>query len=101
MKRKYAELLSGLEDKTREEDALSGLDEAALSTEAFNMVCEEAHKKIKSGEESRITKQERVCCDTCGISYKDRESLKRHTRKKHPRAIIASGISESGNETTA
>ena len=97
VKRKYAELV---QDNTREEDAI--LDEAALSTEAFNMVREEAHKKIKSGEESRTI--ERVCCDTCGVSYKDRESLKRHIRKKHPRSgeatcIIASGISESGNET--
>ena len=95
VKRKYAELV---QDNTREEDAI--LDEAALSTEVFNMVREEAHKKIKSGEESRTI--ERVCCDTCGVWYKDRESLKRHIRKKHPRsgeAIIASGISESGNET--
>ncbi len=91
VKRKYAELVR---DNTREEDAVSGSDAAALSTKAFNMVCEEAQKKIKSGEE-------RVCCDTCAISCKDRESLKRHIRKKHPRsimggeAIIASG---SGNE---
>ena len=90
VKRKYAELV---QDNTREEDAI--LDEAALSTEVFNMVREEAHKKIKSGEEQ-------VCCDTCGVPCKDRERLKRHIRKKHPRsgeAIIASGISESGNET--
>ena len=89
VKRKYAELV---QDNTREEDAI--LDEAALSTEVFNMVREEAHKKIKSGEESRITKEERVCCDTCGTSCKNCESLKRHLRKKHPRA------SGSGNEIT-
>ena len=98
VKRKYTELVSGLTDEaqvSQEEDAVStrtGMMEAA--TEA---VREEAHKKIKSGEESRTI--ERVCCDTCGVWYKDRESLKRHIRKKHPRsgeAIIASG---SGNET--
>ncbi len=85
MKRKYAELLSGLQDNTREEDVIIE-SKAALSTEAFNMVREEAQKKIRKGEESRSTTEERVCSDTCGTSCKDRESLKRHMRKKHPRA---------------
>ena len=90
VKRKHAELLplrDGLEDSqmSTEED---------VAIEAFNIVHEAAQKKIKSGEEL-------VCCDTCGISCKDRESLKRRIRRKHPRsgeAIIASG---SGNEITA
>ena len=99
VKRKYAELVLGLQDNTREEDAVSGLEpesEAALSTikeEAFNIVREEAQKKLQGGD---------FGCETCGAPYGNRESLKRHIRKKHPRsgeAIIASGISESGNET--
>ena len=82
VKRKYAELLSGPREVG---PSLIPEREEEVAIEAFNMVCEEAQKKIKSGEE-------RVCCDTCGISCKDRESLKRHIRKKHPRA------SGSGNE---
>ena len=74
VKRKYAELV---QDKTREEDV------AALSTEAFNMVCAEAQKEMQ------------VSCETCGAPYGNRESLKRHIRKEHPRA------SGSGNEITA
>ena len=66
------------------------LSEEDVAIEAFNIAHEAAQKKVKSGEE-------RVCCDTCGVSCKDRESLKRHRRKKHTRAIIASG---SGNEIT-
>ena len=80
VKRKYAELV---QDKTREEDAM---DAAALYTEALTMVREEARKKMKSGDFS---------CETCGAPYGNRESLKRHIRKKHPRA------SGSGNEITA
>ena len=81
VKRKYAELV---QDNTREEDALSGLDEAALSTEAFNIVREEARKKLQGVD---------FGCETCGAPYGNRESLKQHIRKKHPRA------SGSGNET--
>ena len=72
---------------SQEEDAVStrtGMMEAA--TEA---VREEAHKKIKSGEEQ-------VCCDTCGVPCKDRESLKRHIRKKHPESL--SLLVESQNQ---
>ena len=80
VKRKYAELVSGLQDKTlslREEDG-DWIDAAALSTEAVAIVLEETQKKVK--------------CETCGAPYGNRESLKRHMRKKHPRA------SGSGNE---
>ena len=98
VKRKYAELVSG-DDEMREKDV------ATLTLEVFDMVCEAAQKKIRKGEESRSlggttdSVTERVCCETCGAPYGNRESLKRHIRKKHPRsgeAIIASG---SGNET--
>ena len=70
-----------------EEDAVSGLDEAALSTikeEAFNIVREEAQKKLQGGD---------FGCETCGAPFGNRESLKRHIQKKHTRA------SGSGNET--
>ncbi len=74
-KRKYAELV---QDKMQEEDDGDWVDAAALSTEAVAIVREEAQKKVK--------------CETCGAPYGNRESLKRHIRKKHPRA------SGSGNE---
>ena len=80
VKRKYAELLSGLQDNTREEDAVSGSDAAALSTKAFDIVRKAAQQKMQ------------VSCETCGAPYGNRESLKRHIRLKHPRA------SGSGNE---
>ena len=91
VKRKYVELV---QDKMEEEDG-DWVDAAALSTEAVDMVREAAQKKIRKGEESRSTTDsviERVCCETCGAPYGNRESLKRHMRKKHPRA------SGSGNE---
>ena len=76
VKRKYTELVSGLTDEaqvSQEEDAVStrtGMMEAA--TEA---VREEAHKKIKSGEEQ-------VCCDTCGVPCKDTaESQTTHSQE--------------------
>ena len=75
-KRKYAELV---QDKMQEEDDGDWIDAAALSTEAVAIVREEAQKKVK--------------CETCGAPYGNRESLKRHIRKKHPRA------SGSGNES--
>ncbi len=86
VKRKYAELV---QDKTREsirdEDAVSGLDAVALSSlssaqraelgeEASDIVRKEAQQKMQ------------VSCETCGAPYGNRESLKRHIRKKHPRA---------------
>ena len=79
--------------ETGEEDDDGDLvDAAMLTTEAVASVLEEAHAQA----------QKKVKCDTCGALYGNLESLKRHIRKKHPRsgeAIIASGISESGNET--
>ena len=101
MKRKYAELVSR-DDEMREKGVTIP---ATLALKVFDMVREAAQKKIRKGEESRSTTdsvKERVCCETCGAPYGNRESLKRHIRKKHPRsgeAIIASGIAESGNET--
>jgi hypothetical protein len=75
VKRKYTELV---QDKTRDdEDAVSGLDAVALSSlgeEAFDIVRKEAQQKMQ------------VSCETCGAPYGNRESLKRHIRKKHPRA---------------
>jgi len=78
VKRKYTELVQ--ETAPASENPRAGIMDVAAEA-----VLEEAQKKIKSGEE-------RVCCDTCGVPFKDRESLKRHARKKHPRA------SGSGNE---
>jgi len=77
VKRKYTELV---QDKMEEEDG-DWVDAAALSTEAVAIVREEAQKKVT------------LCkCETCGAPYGNRESLKRHIRKKHPRASV------SGNE---
>jgi hypothetical protein len=61
-----------------EEDDGDCVDAAVLSTEAFAIVREEAQTKVN--------------CETCGAPYANRESLKRHMRKKHPRA------SGSGND---
>ena len=77
VKRKYAELVQDKTLSLGEEDG-DWIDAAALSTEAVAIVREEAQKKVK--------------CETCGAPYGNRESLKRHIRKKHPRA------SGSGNE---
>jgi hypothetical protein len=91
VKRKYAELVSG-DDEMREKSVTIP---ATLALKVFDMVREAAQKKIRKGEESRSTTDsviERVCCETCGAPYGNRESLKRHMRKKHPRA------SGSGNE---
>ena len=86
VKRKYTELVQETAQASEEADALSTVNpRAGIMDVAAEAVLEEAQKKIKSGEE-------RVCCDTCGVPFKDRESLKRHARKKHPRA------SGSGNE---
>jgi len=67
VKRKYQELV---ENASTEQD----LDVAVLALKAFDMVREGAQKKLKQ------------CCDTCGTSFKDKESLKRHIRKNHPRS---------------
>lgn len=53
----------------------------ALALETFHMLSEAAQKNIKKGEESRITKEKRVCCDTCGASCKDRESHTTHSKE--------------------
>ena len=54
-------------------------DATSLALKAFDIVREDARKKIKN-------EQERVCCDTCGVSFKNSEGLKRHIRKQHARA---------------
>ena len=80
VKRKYAELV---QDKMQEED--DWIDAAALSTEAVAIVREEAQQKVK--------------CETCGAPYGNRESLKRHIRKKHPRVSTDSVIERVYCET--
>ena len=75
VKRKYTELV---QDKMEEEDDGDWVDAAELSIEAVAIVRGEAQKKVK--------------CPTCGAPFGNTESLKRHIRKKHPRA------SGSGNE---
>ena len=73
VKRKYAELV---QDKMEEAggDWVDEEEFTQLSTEAVASVREEAQA------------QEKVKCETCGAPYGNRESLKRHMRKKHPRA---------------
>ena len=68
VKRKYEELS---QMQMPESDPI---DHAALALKAFDTVRDAAQKKLK------------LCCDTCGTSFKDKESLKRHIRKKHPRS---------------
>jgi len=91
VKRKYDEIASHVDS---EGVTLSSVP-ATLALKVFDMVREAAQKKIKKGEEASSTQadsaSERVCCDTCGAPYGNRESLKRHIRKKHPRAS-GSGI---------
>ena len=70
VKRKYEELV----DSSHGCGSTPELDISALALKAFDTVREEAQKKLK------------LCCDTCGTSFKDKESLKRHIRKKHPRS---------------
>ena len=65
VKRKYKELV---DNASTDQD----LDVAVLALEAFNTVREDAQKKLK------------LCC--CGTSVKNKESLKSHIRKKHPRS---------------
>ena len=65
VKRKYKELV---DNASPEQD----LDVAVLALKAFDTVREDAQKKLK------------LCC--CGTSFKDKESLKRHNRKQHPRS---------------
>jgi hypothetical protein len=81
VKRKYQDLV---DNASPEQD----LDVAVLAIKAFDTVREGAQKKLKKSEE-------RLCCDTCGTSLKDKESLKRHIRKKHPRS---SGSLESESQ---
>jgi uncharacterized C2H2 Zn-finger protein len=70
VKRKFAELVQHkLND---EEDDGDWCDAAMLTTEAVAIVHEEAQTKVN--------------CETCGAPYGNKESLKRHMRKKHPRA---------------
>ena len=73
VKRKYQELVDSISGTEQD------LDVAVLALGAFDTVREGAQKKLKKSEE-------RLCCDTCGTSFKDKESLKRHIRKKHPRS---------------
>jgi len=65
VKRKYKELV---DNASPEQD----LDVAVLALKAFDTVREDAQKKLK------------LCC--CGTSFKNKESLKSHIRKKHPRS---------------
>jgi hypothetical protein len=65
VKRKYKELV---DNASPEQD----LDVAVLALTAFDTVREDAQKKLK------------LCC--CGTSFKNKESLKSHIRKKHPRS---------------
>ena len=87
LKRKYAELASRVD-----ENGVSP-DPTTLALKVFEMVREAAQKKIKKAEEP-CGPIIRVCCETCGVPYGNMESLKRHIRKKHPRA------NGSGNEIT-
>ena len=85
VKRKYQELVDA---------ASPDLDVAALALKAFETVQEEAQKKLKPPE--------RLSCETCGTSFKDKKSLKRHNQKFHPRSMsstppeTASGGEKSG-----
>ena len=92
VKRKYEEIASQVDDMCVTVSSLP----VTMALKVFDMVREAAQKKIKEGEEASSTQansvSERICCDTCGAPYGNRESLKRHIRKKHPRA------SGSGNE---
>ena len=67
MKRKYAELME------------SDSDKAIVALKAFDIVREEAQKKINE-EDTRL------CCYTCGALYSNRKSLKVHIRTKHPQS---------------
>ena len=60
-------------------------DATSLALKAFDIVREDARKKIKN-------EQERVCCDTCGVSFKNSVSLKRHIRKQHACAGGPGGV---------
>ena len=87
--RNYEELSMSVpsvkESQVSMKDTISGggaeLDHAVLALKAFDTVREEAQKKLS------------LCCDTCGTSFQDKESRKRHIRKKHPRST---GSLESG-----
>ena len=72
VKRKYKELVDNASPEQE-------LDVAVLALKAFDMVQEGAQKKLKQLSSN-------VCCDTCGTSFKNKESLKRHNRKQHPRS---------------
>jgi len=72
VKRKYQDLVDNASSSGTKQD----LDVAVLALTAFDTVREGAQKKLKQLNSS-------VCCDTCGTSFKDKESLKRHIRKKH------------------
>ena len=72
VRRKYQDLV---DNASTEQD----LDVAVLALKAFDMAQEGAQKKLKQLNSND-------CCDTCGTSFKDKESLKRHIRKKHPRS---------------
>jgi len=91
VKRKYEELSMSVPpvpsvQENKENVAISGisgteLDLTALALKASDPVREEAQEKLS------------LCCDTCGTSFQDNESLKRHIQKKHPRST---GSLESG-----
>ena len=83
VKRKYEELIMEVQEHTLNGNDASadaalyhreGMDVAGLALKAFDLVREATENKLNN------------CCDTCGTSFKDKESLKRHIRKKHPRS---------------
>ena len=82
VKRKFEELVESSLSQGEGDEA--GMNVASFAVEAFDTVREAAQQKQKG--------EQRVCCTTCGTPYGNLESLKRHMRKKHPRA------SGSGNE---
>ena len=77
VKRKYEELVQehslSQGNDTNAAAALSGMDVAVVALKAFDLVREATENKLNN------------CCMKCGTSFQDRESLKRHIRKKHPR----------------
>ena len=76
VKRKYQELVDSISGISGISGTEQDLDVAVLALRAFDTVREDAQKKLK------------LCC--CGTSFQDKESLKRHIRKKHSQSTSSS-----------
>ena len=73
VKRKFNELIAETTEESRIE-----YDASAMALKAFDMVREAAEKRIKAASSEFV-------CGVCQTKLGNKDSLKRHMRKMHPR----------------